>query len=271
MFGGGKKDPQTSTHRTVDAIQRLAEVSRPPLFFPSPLLHQDRQHNTCTELPIDPIDYSRYPSVTFSFLFSILQQEEMMEKRRELLEKQVAAQLAKAKEYLAKGNKPSAQLALKRKAMIQKQLETVENNITRLGEQKIMLEDAAGTAQTVAALKYGADAQRATMAEFKIEKVDKIMDEVQEAAEMAAEVQSALALPLGPAAALDEDELEAELAELEAEEQEKELLRPAPIPSGAVPTERYELPAVPTGRPGVPAQKTTEDELAELEAELAAS
>lgn len=198
-----------------------------------------------------------------------------MEKRREHLQKQIDACIDKAKECLSKNNKPAAQLALKRKAMYIKQLETVENNILRLTEMRMGLELGTGTAQTVNALQAGAQAHKATMAEYKVEKVDKIMDEIQYAADQAAEVQAALAMPLGPAAAIDEDELEAELADMQQQQLDAELLSPAPVPTGPIAQRKEEsMPEVPLSSPAVPsgrpATKTTEDELAELEAELSA-
>ena len=100
------------------------------------------------------------------------------------------------------------------------------------------------------------------------------MEEIQDAADQAAEIERAMAVPLGSAAGIDEDELAAELAEMEAVQLDEELMQPAPIPSrlpAGVPAagERLDLPSVPSTAPSK--IKTTEDELAELEAELAAS
>lgn len=137
----------------------------------------------------------------------------------------------------------------------------------RIQEQKQVLENAQLTVQTVAAMQQAAQAHKATMSDFKLEKVDKVMDDIQEAAEQANEIQEALAMPLGPAANFDEDALADELAEMEAQQLDAELLQPAPIPSG-VPSDILNLPAVPTTKP---AAKTTAEELAELEQEMMAT
>jgi len=164
---------------------------------------------------------------------------------------------------------------MKRKALLQNQLETLENNMMRIIEQQQLLENSQATVQTVAALQQSAQAQKANMSEFKIEKVDKVMEEIQEAAEQATEIQQALAMPLGPAAEFDEDALESELAELEEQEAasklDAELLAPARVPT-AVPGGEMRLPDVPTTVPAIPskAQKTTEDELEDLMKELTA-
>lgn len=160
---------------------------------------------------------------------------------------------------------------MKKKALLVKQMEGLDNNIMRVTEQQNMLEDAQMQYQTVAAMQTAAKAQKATMAEFKIEKVDQVMDEIQEVADQASEIQAALAQPLGGAMALDDDEIAAEMAELEAAQLDEELLQPAPIPTTLpAAAERLDLPSVPAGAPGPAKKKTPEDELAELEAEMAA-
>ena len=163
----------------------------------------------------------------------------------------------------------AAQQAMKRKALIEKQLETIDNNIMRVQEQQGMMENSQAPVQTVAAMQQAARAHKSVMAEFKIDKVDQVMEEIQETADQAAEIQQALAMPLGSAAEIDEDGIEDELAEMEAQMLDEELLAPAPVPTGApAKAAAAALPAVPTTKPAV---KTTEDELAELEAELAGS
>jgi hypothetical protein len=200
-----------------------------------------------------------------------VQQAELLEKRKEVVEKKIAAELAKAKQYLAQGNKAAAMTAMKKKALLAKQIEGLDNNIMRLTEQQNALEAAQMQVTTVAAMSHAAKAQKATMGEFNVDKVDKIFEEIQEAADQSEEIQQALATPLGGAAAIDEDELAAELAEMEAQQLDEELLQPAPIPTTLpIAVEQLNLPSVPTGVPArANKKKTAEDELAELEAEMA--
>ena len=156
----------------------------------------------------------------------------------------------------------AAALALKRKALIEKQLEGVDNNIMRMQEQLGNLESSQATFQTVTAMQQAARASKTTMAKLNVENVDKVMEEIQETADQAAEIQQALAVPLGGAAEIDDDDIEAQLADMESAALDEELLAPA-----ALPDKGEALPSVPTTKPRV---KTTEDELAELAAELAA-
>jgi len=99
-----------------------------------------------------------------------------------------------------------------------------------------------------------------------IDDVDKTMDEINEQTENMKQIQDALSAPLGAFADFDEDELEAELEELEGAELESQLLEPVAAP----PVHPVHVPA--NKQPARPApQKVTaeDDELAALQAEMA--
>jgi len=67
----------------------------------------------------------------------------------------------------------AALMALKKRKLYENQLEAVENNIMRVNEQQMMLENQRTTVETVAALSNAAKASKQTMHEMKIENVDK--------------------------------------------------------------------------------------------------
>ncbi|KAI5434535.1 hypothetical protein KIW84_021390 [Lathyrus oleraceus] len=108
----------------------------------------------------------------------------------------------------------------------------------------IMLEGAKATTETVDALRTGAAAMKAMQKATNIDDVDKTMDEINEQTENMKQIQEALSTPIGAAADFDEDELEAELEELESVELEEQLLQPATtapaatsyVPAGRQPT-----------------------------------
>ncbi|XP_026440299.1 vacuolar protein sorting-associated protein 32 homolog 1-like, partial [Papaver somniferum] len=76
---------------------------------------------------------------------------------------------------------------------------------------------------TVDALRTGAAAMKAMQKATNIGDVDKTMDEINEQTETMKEIQNALANPIG-GFDFDEDELEAELEELEELELEEQIL-----------------------------------------------
>ncbi|MBA0852136.1 hypothetical protein Goshw_001731 [Gossypium schwendimanii] len=130
----------------------------------------------------------------------------------------------------------------------------------------IMLEGAKATTETVDTLRTGAAAMKAMQKATNIDDVDKTMDEINEQTENMKQIQGALSTPIGAAADFDEDELEAELEELEGAELEEQLLQPATTaPAAPVQVPASSQPARP-----VPQKRTAEeDELAALQAEMA--
>ncbi|CAN1185507.1 Vacuolar protein sorting-associated protein 32 homolog 2 [Linum perenne] len=125
-----------------------------------------------------------------------------------------------------------------------------------------MLEGARATTDTVDALRTGAAAMKAMQKATNIDDVDKIMDEINEQSDNMKQIQEALSTPIGSAADFDEDELEAELEELESAELEEELLQPA--------TKAPAAPAYVPARPAPQRKNTVDDEeVANHRAELA--
>ncbi|GJN38791.1 hypothetical protein PR202_gb27865 [Eleusine coracana subsp. coracana] len=131
----------------------------------------------------------------------------------------------------------------------------------------IMLEAAKATTETVDALRTGASAMKAMHKSTNIDDVDKTMDEINDNMENMRQIQDLLSTPMGAAADFDEDELEAELADLEGEELEAELLAPT---TTAPTTAPVRVPTAPQStRPSAQSSKTEDDELAALQAEMA--
>uniref|UniRef100_A0A0C9QN58 TSA: Wollemia nobilis Ref_Wollemi_Transcript_19108_923 transcribed RNA sequence n=1 Tax=Wollemia nobilis TaxID=56998 RepID=A0A0C9QN58_9CONI len=196
---------------------------------------------------------------------------EMLEKKERVLQKKISTEVERAKEYTRLKNKKAAIQCLKRKKLYETQVEQLGNFQLRIHDQMIMLEGAKATTETVDALRTGASTMKNMQKKMNIDDIDKTMDEVNEHTENLKQIQEALATPVGAAADFDEDELEAELEELEGEELEEQLLQPATTAPAT------QIPPVPASqRPAhAPPQKTPpqtsaeDDELAALQAEMA--
>lgn len=205
---------------------------------------------------------------TLATLEKLSETLEMLEKKEVVLNKKISLEVEKAKAYTKAKNKKAAIQCLKRKKLLEVQVEQLGNFQLRIHDQMILLEGAKATTETVDALRTGASAMKAMHKSTNIDDVDQTMDDINEQTEIMKQVQEALSAPLGAAADFDEDELEAELEELEGAELEDQLLQPAtsaPMP---------ELPSVGAKQPArsqkTPAQPSAEDaELAELQAEMA--
>ncbi|KNA18108.1 hypothetical protein SOVF_073750 [Spinacia oleracea] len=210
---------------------------------------------------------SREVATTESTLLTLAKLDETLEmlvKKEQVLEKRAAAEVQKAKEFTKAKNKRAAIQCLKRKRLYEQQAEQVGNFQLRIHDQIIMLDSAKATTETVAALRSGANAMKAMQKATNIDDVDKTMDEINEQTDNLRQIQEALASPIGGAADFDEDELEAELEELEGAELEEQLLQPATT----APIAPIHAPVMNPPRP-TPQKNTDEDELAALQAELA--
>ena len=149
---------------------------------------------------------------------------------------------------------------MKRKKLYEQEQAKIQNVRFTLETQVINLESAQQNAQTYSALKQGNSAMQGIRKEVGIEQVDDVMDEIKEEMEMAQEINEAIAQPVDPLMA-DEDELLEELNMLETADLEAELLKPPPTAAMA-------MPAAPDSK--LPAlAKKEEDDLKALEAELA--
>jgi charged multivesicular body protein 4 len=152
---------------------------------------------------------------------------------------------------------------MKRKKLYEQEQDKIGNVKMTLETQVIGLESAAQNAQTFQAMQAGTKTMQKIRNETNIEKVDDVMDEIKEEMEMAQEVNEAIAQPIDPLMMADEDDLLAELNELETADLEAELLKPPPSAESSL-----SLPSVPDTK--LPAlAKKEEDDLKALEAELA--
>lgn len=197
---------------------------------------------------------------------------------------QIADEHNKAKEFTRQKNKKAALMCLKKKKMLEAQVENLSNNVLRVQDQIITLEGAKATTETVKAMREGAGAMKNMQKQMDINSVDDVMDEIQEQTDNMKQIQEALAAPIGALADLDEDELDAELAELDDEFEAAVTLSPQKQPATAAPAATAEdpfnissLPEVPTSDPALPSVPTTttrtktdeERELEALQAEMA--
>lgn len=185
------------------------------------------------------------------------------EKREEHIQRKVDAMVKEAKNKMGKGDKKGALFAMKRKKLYEGEIDKIQNVKMTLETQVINLESAAQNAETYKAMKSGAKTMEKIRQEVGIDEVDDVMDSIKDEMEMANEINTAIAQPVDPLMA-DEDELLEELQELENADLEAELLAP--------PTKQQEdplsLPAVPDNKlPNL--AKEEEDDLKKLEAELA--
>uniref|UniRef100_A0A4W6EVU9 Charged multivesicular body protein 4B n=1 Tax=Lates calcarifer TaxID=8187 RepID=A0A4W6EVU9_LATCA len=173
--------------------------------------------------------------------------EEMLAKKQEFLEKKIDQELITAKKNGTK-NKRAALQALKRKKRYEKQLAQIDGTLSTIEFQREALENANTNTEVLKNMGYAAKAMKAAHENMDIDKVDDLMAEITEQQEVAQEISDVISRPVGFGEDYDEDELMAELEELEQEELDKNLLE-------IEGTEDVPLPSVPStslpSRPGI--------------------
>lgn len=193
--------------------------------------------------------------------------EEMLEKKQQFLEKKVETEMATARKN-AKTNKRVALSALQRKKRYEKQLQQIDGTLTTLEQQREALESANTNTAVLQTMNVAAKALKKAHADMDVDQVHDMMDDIAEQHDVAKEISEAISNPVGFGQDFDEDDLLEELNELEAEgemeeqaELEKQLLDVGPAES---------LPEVPKAEPAIkpkPAKKEEEDpDMAELAA-----
>ncbi|XP_039972042.1 charged multivesicular body protein 4b [Xiphias gladius] len=188
--------------------------------------------------------------------------EEMLAKKQVFLEKKIDQELMTAKKNGTK-NKRAALQALKRKKRYEKQLDQIDGTLSTIEFQREALENANTNTEVLKNMGFAAKAMKAAHENMDIDKVDDLMAEITEQQELSQEISDVISRPVGFGEDYDEDELMAELEELEQEELDKNLLE-------IEGTEDVPLPSVPsTSLPSRPAKKKEEedeDDMADLEA-----
>ncbi|PPR05640.1 hypothetical protein CVT24_002866 [Panaeolus cyanescens] len=151
-------------------------------------------------------------------IVGLRQQLQMIEKKEEYLQKKIEEETKKARAN-AVSNKALATAALKRKKVSEQELDRLAGSRLQLELQVNTLESANLNAETMAAMKKASDALKVIHGNLTMDKVDATMQAVNEQRELANEIADSLANPIyGSGMEIDEDELKAELEELEQDE-----------------------------------------------------
>uniref|UniRef100_UPI00358E0B92 charged multivesicular body protein 4b-like n=1 Tax=Myxine glutinosa TaxID=7769 RepID=UPI00358E0B92 len=184
--------------------------------------------------------------------------EEMLTKKQVFLEGKIEKELEAAKKN-GKKNKRAALQALKRKKMYEKQLAQIDGTLSTIEFQREALENANTNTEVLKSMGVAAKAMKSAHQNMDIDKVDDLMSDIQEQQDLAQEISDAISRPVGFGQDVDEDELLAELEDLEQEALDKELLQVG----------GDNLPSIPTALPSSKAKQREEEDEDDLK-ELAA-
>jgi len=188
--------------------------------------------------------------------------EEMLQKKSDFLEKKIEQELGIARKNGTK-NKRVALGALKRKKRYEKQLQQIDGTLSTIEFQREALENASTNTEVLRVMGDAAKALKSAHKNMNVDDIHNLMDDVAEQQEIANEISDAISHPVGFGQDVDEDDLLAELEELEQEALDEKLTDIGPAVD--------KIPSVPVSVPvaasrGKPTAVTDDDDMKELEA-----
>eukprot|EP00698_Gefionella_okellyi_P005467 TRINITY_DN14_c0_g1_i1.p1 TRINITY_DN14_c0_g1~~TRINITY_DN14_c0_g1_i1.p1 ORF type:complete len:227 (+),score=57.16 TRINITY_DN14_c0_g1_i1:61-741(+) len=202
---------------------------------------------------------------------------EMLGKRESYLQKKSDVELVEAKKNANK-NKRAALFALKKRRVYESQIEKLSGARMTIETQILHLEQATVTQEAMRAMQAGAVSMQEIHGHLTIDDVENTMEDIREQMDIANEITEAIAQPVGFGIDFDEDELNAELEELQQQQLDQSLLGvseqqlPIVAPVTALPTVPSTLPQAPmhaSQRQAI-AMDPDEDEFRKLAAEMSA-
>ncbi|XP_019405307.1 PREDICTED: charged multivesicular body protein 4c [Crocodylus porosus] len=163
--------------------------------------------------------------------------EEMLTKKQEYLESRIARELAAARHHGTR-NKRAALQALKRKKRYEKQLTQIDGTLSTIEFQREALENSYTNTEVLKNMGYAAQAMKKAHENMDLEKIDNLMQDITEQQDVAQEISEAISSRAGFADEFDEDELMAELEELEQEDLNDKMsnVRLPSVPSTLLPS-----------------------------------
>ncbi|VFV36367.1 charged multivesicular body protein 4c [Panthera pardus] len=174
--------------------------------------------------------------------------EEMLSKKQEYLENRIQRELALAKKHGTQ-NKRAALQALKRKKRFEKQLTQIDGTLSTIEFQREALENSHTNTEVLRNMGFAAKAMKAVHENMDLNKIDDLMQEITEQQDIAQEISEAFSQRAGFGDDFDEDELMAELEELEQEELNKKMtnIHLPNVPSSSLPAQPARMPSRTSG------------------------
>lgn len=155
---------------------------------------------------------------------------EMLEKKEKHLEQKINAEQDVARK-LVTSNRSAALMAVKRKHMYEAQREHSRGARFNLETQMLAIENANLNMETIKAMKAGSQTMKSIHGQLDVGKVDEAMDDIREQMDLANEINEAISQPLAgmDSYGVDDDELNAELEQLEQSEMDRAMLDVRPV------------------------------------------
>ena len=176
-------------------------------------------------------------NTTSSVINNLREQVELMEKRNGVIKTRMETAFKDAQQKLARKDKNGALISLKRKKQYEAEIEKNQGIQIVLENQIYALEGATMQKTIVDAMALGNKSIKKLNTELNPEKIEELMDDIQEEADNFKSIQDAMSQPLQQI--YNDSELLEELAQLESEElASEELASYTTFTLSPVPTEK---------------------------------
>ncbi|KAF2078665.1 hypothetical protein CYY_000036 [Polysphondylium violaceum] len=149
---------------------------------------------------------------------------EMLDKRQKFLQDKADREELEAKKLVTQKRKREALLCLKKRNNFQNEVNKLQGSYDTLSSQIFALENAKMNMEIMNSMKEGAQTLKDLHGHLTVDKVDDTIEEIQTQMEIHEEISRAISQPLGTQLD-DEDDLLRELAELEQEDLDAQLLQ----------------------------------------------
>ena len=188
-------------------------------------------------------------------------------KKEDHLQRKMDAEVANALKFNAAGKKREALQCLKKKKMYEQQLTQLGTSKINLENQKLTMESMNMNAEIIEAQRVVTTSMQAQVKKMGgVDKVEELMDQVEDAQTDAQEIQNAMNRQMNvPGLDQDDDELLAELEGLQEAQLAAEMVKVEIGHAVVMPSAPISLPAAGTKK----VMTDEERELAELEASMA--
>ncbi|CAN9451565.1 unnamed protein product [Alternaria alternata] len=198
-------------------------------------------------------------------------QLEMLNKREKHLQNQMDEQDALARKHVSTNKQGKfACIPLSAVKQFEHSLEQTSSQIMTLEREIYSIETANINKETLDAMKNAGNAMKQIHSGLTIDKVDNVMEDLREQHAIGEEISEAITSGVA-SNGIDEDELDEELAELQQEKLDEQMLNTGNVPIHDAPSSQ-KLPQAPSTNPKAP-QRVEEDdeeeELRKLQAEMA--
>ncbi|PAV84242.1 hypothetical protein WR25_16561 [Diploscapter pachys] len=206
----------------------------------------EKVHETASEIKAEIKAYSRKRKAPTAedAISKLKETEELLTRKQEHFEEKIAQEVENAKKY-AKTNKKMAISALRRKKQYEIELGRIDGTLSKLEAQRVALENVGMNQEVVDVLSGTNETLKNANKKLDIDKVADLMDQIADDLAMSDELNQAISRPIGDVA--DEDDLMAELEQLQADSVKTPELPESSKKRAKAGANSIDLPDVPAG------------------------